>query len=211
MINKFTQKDLIVLVADKNMEAAMKSVLKRHESLEVREFDFDIYVHPYHDPGCYSESHSFLRPFTEQYLFSLVLFDKQGCGHENQTVENIQGAVESLLFQNGWNNRACAVAIDPELETWVWKKSPHVSNAIGWEDEVEGLYLWLQDNGYLAKGQSHPERPKEALEAALRKAKKPRSSAVYFELGTKLSLRKCTDISFLKLKAYLQSCFPVHV
>jgi len=202
-----SQKDLIILVADKNMEAAMTSILLRPESLGIRELGFDIFVHPYHDPGCLLDAHSFLRPFGQRYLFSAVLFDKEGCGQESKSVEVLQEGTEKLLSQSGWANRSCAIAIDPELETWIWKNSIHVSNAIGWENNLDGLYSWLRKNGYLEENQTRPARPKEALEAALRNVKKPRSSSIYAELGRKLSLKKCADPSFLRLKFYLQACF----
>jgi len=201
------KKDLIVLVADKNMEAAMRSVLTRHESLDVRQLSFDIYVHPYHDPGCRLESHSFLQPFSQNYLFAVVMFDRDGCGDEDSPINELESYVENLLSNHGWNNRSCTIVIDPELESWVWKNSPHVSNSIGWENRLDDLYLWLREHGFIRENETRPSHPKEALEAALRKVKKPRSSSIYSELGAKLSLKNCVDPSFLKLKSHLQSWF----
>ena len=203
-----SQKDLIVLVADKNMEAALRSVLKRHESLETRQINFEILVHPHRDPGCLSNAHTLLQPFSQRYLFSVVVFDREGCGQEAKATAELESGVENLLFERGWTDRSCAITIDPELEAWVWKNSPHVSSALGWDDGVDNLYLWLKQKGYLEENENRPKRPKEALEAALRNVKKPRSSSIYAELGSKLSLKKCTDHSFLKLKSRLQVWFP---
>lgn len=203
------QKDLIALVADKNMEAALRSVLQRHESLGIRQISFDILVHPLRDPGCLSNAHTLLQPFSQRYLFSVVMFDREGCGHETKAIDELEVNVKRLLFERGWANRSCAIIIDPELESWVWKNSPHVSSALGWSKGIDDLYSWLQQKGYLEEGENHPKRPKEALEDALRKVKKPRSSSIYAELGSKLSLKKCTDPSFVRLKSYLQSWFPL--
>ncbi len=202
------QKDLIALVADNNMEATLRSVLQRHESLGIRSIKFDILVHPQHDPGCLSSAHTLLQPFSQRYLFSIVMFDRDGCGQESKTTTEIEDSVKKLLFERGWTDRSCAITIDPELEAWVWKNSVHVSNTLGWSEGIENLYLWLNQKGYFEGNDNHPKHPKEALEAVLRNAKKPRSSSLYAELGSKLSLRKCTDPSFLRLKSYLQTWFP---
>ena len=42
-------KDLIVLVADRDMEAGVKSILKRHKSLKIRPVKHDIFIHPEHE------------------------------------------------------------------------------------------------------------------------------------------------------------------
>jgi hypothetical protein len=202
------QKDLIALVADKNMEAALRSILQRHESLEIRQINFDILVHPHRDPGCLLNAHTFLQPFNQRYMFSVVMFDKEGCGHETKTTTELQSYVENSLFERGWTERSCAITIDPELEAWIWKNSPHVSNALDWDSGIDNLYLWLKQKGYLEENENRPKHPKEALEAALRNVKKPRSSSIYAELGSKLGLKRCTDPSFLRLKSYLQVWFP---
>ena len=204
-----SQKDLIALVADKNMEATLRSVLQRHKSLEIRQINFDILVHPHRDPGCLSNAHTLLQPFNQRYLFSLVMFDREGCGQEAKTNAELESGVEKILFERGWPDRSCAITIDPELEAWVWKNSPHVSNALGWDNGIDKLYLWLKEKGHIEENEIYPKRPKEALEAALRNVKKPRSSSIYSELGSKLSLKKCADPSFLRLRTYLQSWFPV--
>jgi hypothetical protein len=200
-------KDLIVLVADKNMDAALRGILSRPKSLGIRNVSFDIFAHPHHDPGCRLDAHSFLQTFLQSHQHSLVIFDREGCGGENCIAEELEGNVEGLLLNKGWQNRSAAVVIDPELETWAWRKSPHVSKALGWENDFEKLYKWSRQNGYLGENEIVPKRPKEALEAALRVAHKPRSSSIYTELAANLSLANCFDRSFLKLRSTLQSWF----
>ncbi|MGQ9859519.1 MAG: hypothetical protein ACUVS3_12650 [Thermodesulfobacteriota bacterium] len=68
-------KDLVVLVPDKNTEAAMKALLEhRQHALGIRPITFDIFVHPRRDPGVYHEAEEFLRPLQSQYRYALVLF-----------------------------------------------------------------------------------------------------------------------------------------
>ena len=50
-------KDLIILVADKNMEHTIKGLLARPPALGIRPLSFDIRVHPERDAGCRGEAH----------------------------------------------------------------------------------------------------------------------------------------------------------
>jgi hypothetical protein len=201
------EKDLIALVADKNIEAAIRGILNRPDSLGIRQITYDVYVHLHRDPGCLLESHTFLLPFSHNYRHSIVVFDREGCGHEHSLREELEVSVEDLVSSVGWNNRSAAIAIDPELESWVWKDSPHVSNTLGWGNNLQKLHTWLRENRFLSEDETRPIRPKEALEAALRVVRKPRSSAIYSTLAERVSLRKCTGPSFLKLRASLQNWF----
>ena len=61
---------------------------------------------------------------------------------------------------------------------------------------------------YLQTGEVKPARPKEAFEAALREARKPRSASLYQQIAERVSLRRCTDTAFLELKSILNNWFP---
>ncbi|MFB3133348.1 MAG: hypothetical protein ACE10K_12585, partial [Rhodothermales bacterium] len=54
-----------------------------------------------------------------------------------------------------------------------------------------------------------PQRPKEAVEAVLRATDTPRSSSLYRQLAQKVSLNRCDDPAFLKLKSTLQEWFGI--
>ena len=72
--------DLVVLVADKDMEVTVSGLLARSQSLAMRTTSVDIYRHPQRDPGCRLRSADFLRSFSRQYRYALVMFDREGCG-----------------------------------------------------------------------------------------------------------------------------------
>lgn len=127
------QKDLIILVADKNMEHALKGLLNRLPALRIREITFDLYVHPYHDSGCLNQGSDFLRPFVKQYGHALVIFDQEGCGQESDDRSILESDLEERLSAAGWKDRAKVVVIHPELESWVWSDSPHVESVLGWQ------------------------------------------------------------------------------
>lgn len=199
--------DLIVLVADRNMRAAVSGILIRPKALGIRQVTFDVLTHPQKDPGVLRHAHSFLRPFAGKHQHAVAMFDREGCGQERVNSIELEKEVESRLARNGWPANAAALVLDPELESWVWSDSPEVDTALGWVGRTPSLRQWLAERELLRENQAKPERPKEAMEAALRLVRKPRSSAIYHRLAEGVSLRRCSDPAFIKLKTTLQRWF----
>lgn len=201
------QKDLAVLVADKNMEFSIKGILQRPEALGIRHISFDISTHLENDPGCFLRGHDFLRPFVNTFRHALVILDHHGCGKETRTREQIERDIEKRLYTSGWEGRAAAIVIHPELENWLWSDSPEVDTALGWKGKSPPLRTWLKDHGFHETGLSKPSPPKEAVENALREVRKPRSSSIYFQIAESVSFKRCEDPAFLKLKETLIQWF----
>lgn len=201
-------KDLILLVADLDTENVLEGLLPRLEQVYgTRKFTFDISRHPYRDSGCMNGSADFLRPFCKQYHHALVLFDKEGSGQESRIRADIESSIEEALSNNGWAaENVAAIAIDPEIENWIWVNSANMSKELNW-NEAKALYAWLQENGWRDEQASKPTRPKEALEAVLRKTRKPRSASIYKNIAEKVSFTKCEDPAFLKLLEKMQLWF----
>ncbi len=200
--------DLVVVVADNNMESTLATLLaKRRESLGIRDIRWKRIVLRF-DSSCLQKAPEFLRSYVRTSGHALVLFDRDGCGREDLAREEIERSVEEQLTRAGWDDRARVVVLDPELEVWVWSDSPHVAAVLGWDAGGESVREWLKSKGYAFHDNGKPERPKEAMEAALRHAPKNRSSARYAELARKVSLKQCSDPAFLKLKQTLQTWFP---
>jgi hypothetical protein len=137
---------------------------------------------------------------------ALVLFDREGCGRENLTRQQLEERVEIELYRSGWQ-QAAAVVLEPELEIWVWSDSPHVAEILGWKNRQTDLNRWLREKGFLHEGEIKPDRPKESMEAALKRVRKPRSSVLYQRLAEKISFGRCTDEAFNKFKTTLQNWF----
>ena len=100
------------------------------------------------------------------------------------------------------------MAIDPEVEVWVWTDSPHVASVLGWQDQPLPLREWLNREGWLLSGAHKPENPKKAMIEALRRTQRPRSSALFLELAARVNTNRCIDPAFLKLKEVLRAWFP---
>ncbi len=197
-------KDLVVLVADKNMEEAIKTLLEqRTKAMGIRSITKDVFVHIHRDPGVLNGAHDFLAPFTSQYRYALVLFDREGCGEEYKSAEVLEDEVLQRLAQSGWGGRAAVVVIDPELEVWVWSGSPHVATILGLDQTTLATVL----QGYSRPNHPKPTQPKEVMEEALRQSYTPRSASLYGELASRVSLIHCIDPAFQRLRTCLQQWF----
>ena len=200
-------KDLVILVADRNMEAVVSGLLERPQALNIHPITFDIFVHPRRDPGCLTGADDFLRPFSNVYRYALVLFDHAGCGREQSSPESLADEVKGRLERVGWAERAEAVVLAPELEIWAWTSSPHVPRCLGWADRMPPLRDWLARTGYWQVDEAKPRQPKNAFEAALREVRKPRSSAIYGDLARSVSLAGHIEPAFFRLTQTLQKWF----
>lgn len=196
-------KDLVVLATDKDLEFAIRGLLARPQALGIRPLRTEIFVEPEHDPACALRGVGFLANFSKQFRRALLMFDHEGSGKESVPRDELQKSLDEEFGISAWGGRGKAIVLEPELEAWIWSDSPYVDEAAGWKERAPGLRSWLIENGWLVEGASKPSRPKEAFEAALRKAGKPRSSSLYQQVAAKVSFRRCTDPAFREFKEIL--------
>ena len=203
-------KDLIVLAADKPMKLMLEALLGRTAKLGVRAMSFEVDVHPGRDSGVYRYAHDFLRGkfLLTEYRYALAVCDHDGTGKEGLSREKLEQDIEGRLHINGWENRASAIVIDPELESWVWGDWAVTSQALGWKTSPS-LREWLLGQALLGADRAKPYKPKEAFLFAARYARKPESSAIHQQIATQARFENCTDPAFLKMKSVLQNWFPV--
>lgn len=164
------QRDLFVLVADRDIEAGVKTLLSdRRRALKIDlEFDAhqDCLMEVNRDGGCRRNGARVLKTSLRSYRRALLLFDREGCGSEDPR-EKIEQEIEEAVHASCTDRDCCAViAIDPELEAWVWSRSPEVENTLGWQ--AGGLRRWLEGRGLWPAGSPKPAKPKEALLCALK-------------------------------------------
>lgn len=193
--------DVVALVADKNMKAALDCLLEAPQRLVGRTVRKEVIVHPGRDPGVYRKCEAFLRPWLRRARHALVVFDLEGSGAKRSGNE-VEAEVENRLSANGWEKRAAAICIVPELEAWVW--APNLDASLQGSSKRSSVQ-WLRDQGFLFGECGKPKRPKEAFEALLRPT--PRSSAIYTQLAGTLDFRDCADPAFLKLRSTLTGWF----
>ena len=204
-------KDLVILAADKDLEFALKGLLARPEALGIRpvEANTDIFVEPEHDPACARCGVDSLANYAGQYRFGLLIFDHEGSGRETTTPQELQETLDLTFASSEWGNRGRAIVLVPELEAWIWSDSPQIDVVAGWKNRDPGLRPWLIEQGWLQEEMTKPVRPKEAFEAALREARKPRSASLYQQIAeTGFLAPACTDTAFLEFKGILRNWFP---
>jgi len=199
--------DLALLVADSMIEFAVRGVLGRRASLRIRPVTFSSWTHPERDPGCRLRAHEFLRPFSSSFSHALVVFDRDGSGSD-ESREALELEVGTRLAASGWNDRASVVVIAPELEAWVWSDSPAVPSILGWESQGADMRDWLTRAGFWPDGEVKPSEPKAALSAVLREVRQPHSASLFRELAEQVSLIRCADPAFAKLRSTLTAWFP---
>ena len=202
------KKDLVVLAADKDLEHALKGLFARPEALDIRPIHVDILVHPQHDPACARRGVAFLSNLSGRYHHGLLMFDHEGSGREQERVEEIRESLDADFAGSAWGDRAKAIVLSPELEVWIWSDSPHVAAVTGWTGRQAPLRDWLEEHDWLRPNEVKPKRPKEAFQAALRAARRPRSASLYRQIAERVSLRHCTDRSFLEFREVLRRWFP---
>lgn len=150
--------------------------------------------------------HDALIEDVEQAIRKRATALKEGSGGEGISVEELELEVKQGLERNGWDRRCEVIALDPELEIWVWSNSPHVPESLGLDSHHLNEVLERFPRNAIGK----PVHPKEAMQESPRLARKPRSAAIFRQLASSVSLWGCQDRAFRKLLSTLQTWFPTH-
>ncbi len=209
--------DLLFLVADKNMAGAVGGLLERdqiHRVIRCGAFDFDArrdikVAAGHHDPGLYVRANELLRPLAADYRHAVVVVDEAWEGSPG--AEDISRRLREHLDDVGWSvHNSLALVVRPEADVWLWSDSPHSATALGWAS-WDALRSALEQRGLLAVGRTKPDRPKEAADWALRNCghRAPRSSALYRQVSSRVSIHRCEDDALSRLLNALRMWFPV--
>jgi hypothetical protein len=198
--------DLALLVADKNAQFALRGAFHRPQALGIRPIEFECIVHPQRDGGARKTGADILRLKRNAAQHALLVFDWEGCGAD-RTAAELEAQLDQRLAVD-WENRAKAIVITPEVDTWVWGSDNALEAQLKWTSP-QRLRAWLIERGFEFFPNGKPVRPKEALEATLRHIQLPRSSAFYEHIAGKISLRNCQDAAFQRLRENMVEWFPM--
>ena len=201
--------DLFLLVADKNARFAMEGALRRPKALGIHPITYQFRVHSGRDGGARKSGPDILRLERKRFRHGLLVLDFEGsgtfCSSGLELEEELDDRVLSL-----WGRGAKAIVIEPELDVWIWGSDHAIEQEIGWPPGC-GIRNWIRQQGFAIATNNKPVRPKEALEAAMHQCGLPRSSATYQRIAESISLRRCTDDAFLRLRTTLQTWFPQQI
>lgn len=199
-------KDLVILVADKNMQFALRGALARPEALGIRAITHDFRPHPGRDGGARTSGVDVLALERRRFEHALLVFDLEGCGAEpGQSAEDLERLLDRRLV-GLWGAQAKCIVIDPEVDIWLWGADKVLRDVLRWP-LAGNVRNWLQAQGFVFDAHGKPDRPKDAIEALVRFCRLPRSSALYEKITARVSLRRCSDPAFGRLCAALQNWF----
>jgi CubicO group peptidase (beta-lactamase class C family) len=199
-------KDLVVLVADKNMHFALRGALGRPDALGIRPIAHEFRTHIGRDGGMRTTGVELLARERGRFAHALLVFDLDGSGAKpEQSSSDLEHVLDEQLHAQ-WGQHAKSIVIAPELDIWLWGTDNTLRESLRWP-LTGSIRSWLQGKGFVFDADGKPEQPKEALEAMVRIHRQPRSSALYEKITGRISLSRCTDPAFLRLRASLQGWF----
>jgi hypothetical protein len=204
-------RELIILVADGTMRAVFAAFFERqfHHSFDCAPFDFkprlDLFNNPLEkDGGVHLRCHEILRPYLKTHRRALVVLDQQFGGE--RPAEEIRAEIEHRLNANGWQGRATAIVIEPELEVLLWQDNVNVERAL--RHQGGSLRQLLAQDGRWPQGASKPPAPKELIQALIRTNRAGVPVAVYGKIASAVSTAGCVDPAFHRVRDALRAWFP---
>jgi hypothetical protein len=204
-------RELVILVADGTMAAVLRAFFERqfHHALACSPFQFDPANDIVHDPlntdgGVHRRCHEILRPYLNTHRRALVVLDQQ-FGRERPS-EEVRGDIERRLNTNGWQDRAAAAVIDPELEVLLWQDNPHVELAL--RHTGPSLRQLLAQDGRWPTGAAKPPAPKEVIQALIRANRAGPPMVVYSRIARAVSTAGCVSPAFHHVRDALRAWFP---
>lgn len=210
-------RDCVFFVADKTMQETFLGFLTREdrfEQLECGAFEFDpnqdlFFAAGQNDPGLFTRAGELLKPFTNTHRKLVVVLDCDWDASPGQTV--IIQQISEQLAASGWeDNQFIVIAIDPELEQWIWQDSPILADELRHLGPVS-LRSSLQARGLWPEGLLKPPTPKELFNQLRQENRVKKSSSIYKRIATAVPVAACQDNEFKRLVAQLQAWFPMEV
>jgi len=208
-------RDCFFIVADANMEYTLRGMLSRERfdlTLQCGLFAFDARLDLLvavgdNDPGLFQRIESYVRPVRASHSYLVVMIDAEWAGSPGAA--QIRTHIVEGCVRSGWSeNDVVAVVMDPELETWMWQDSPIVESVVG--HSGPSLRQHLAASGAWPLTSAKPLRPKETLEAELRRNRIPRIvGTLYRKVAERVSVKSCVDPAFAELQAALRRWFPL--
>ena len=184
----------------------MRGGLGRHQALGIRPIALDFRQHPNRDGGVRTTGAKMLTLEQARFRHALLVLDYEGSGAAD-SAQDLEQSLDAELAST-WEGRAKAIVIEPEVDSWVWGSDNLLAELLNWP--LDGpIREWLESEGYVVGANGKPERPKEALEEVFHVCRLPRSAANYRKIAERVSMTRCQDPAFQRLRMQLQEWFPL--
>ena len=207
-------RDCVFFVADKSMSETFAGFFSRPDrcqQLNCGPFEFvrseDLFVAAgQNDPGLYTRADELLRPFQNSHRRAVVALDCDWDGSPGQAA--ILDAIARQMMESGWDGeRFVVIAIEPELEQWIWQDSTVLETALRHQGPPS-LRSVLAQRDLWPAGLAKPPQPKEAFIQVQHENGVKKSSAIFGRIAKEVQIAGCTDAEFLKLAQTLRAWFP---
>jgi hypothetical protein len=207
-------RDCVFWVADKSMGETFFGFLSREDrcaQLGCGPFEFDrnedLFVATgQNDPGIFKRADELLRPFQNTHRKAVVVLD---CDWDTSPGQiEIRDAITQQLKASGWDaQRFIVIAIDPELEQWIWQDSPVLESALR-HHGPQSLRATLSGRNLWPDAQVKPPKPKEVFIQIQHENGVKKSSSVFRRIASEVPIAACTDTEFQCLVNTLRAWFP---
>lgn len=111
--------DLIILVADKNMKFTLRGALSRPHALGIRPVQCTFREHSERDGGVRMTGPELLALERIRFEHALLVMDFEGSGTRANEATALEAELDKRLYPT-WGGNAKAIAIEPELDVWMW-------------------------------------------------------------------------------------------
>jgi hypothetical protein len=211
------KRDCVFFVADKTMRETFLGFLSREDrpaQLDCGNFAFDpaedlFFAAGQNDPGLNTRAGSLLSPFLHSHRKAVVVLDCDWDGSPGQA--QILLNVTTQLQQSGWAPEdVIVIAIEPELEQWIWQDSPVLSDELRME-APQGLKAMLGQRGLWPAEATKPPSPKDLFIQLRRENNVKLSSSIFKRIASRVPVAACEDGEFRRLVAQLRAWFPAEV
>ncbi|ROM87185.1 MULTISPECIES: methylation-associated defense system protein MAD4 [Pseudomonas] len=211
------KRDCVFFVADKTMRETFLGFLSRedrNEQLSCGNFSFDpaedlFFAAGQNDSGLNKRADSLLSAFLHSHKKAVVVLDCDWDGSPGQgaIIQNIT----TQLHESGWAlGDIVVIAIEPELEQWIWQDSPVLADELRIA-APDGLKVALGERGLWPQNVAKPPSPKELFIQLRRENNVKLSSSVFKRIAANVPIAACQDSEFLRLVSQLQLWFPAEV
>lgn len=199
---------VLFVLADKDMKETLLGLFGRDDwssTLGCSAFDIDdrdLLVPPgQKDPGLFKRAHELARPFLRTHHHLMVLLDCAWEGAPDRT--EIEQTIGENLQRNGWDrDRFEVVAIEPELEIWLWSDTKALRRAF--ECELATGDRSTLDAAIKELSWRRMDDPKMRLAHLRGRLRIPASSAQFRRFAASADLARCTDPAFCRLRDTLR-------
>ena len=208
------KKDLIIRVADADMERFLHAILNKPKALGIRPIQFDIErnTDARGDSGMRANGVELTRMDKDDYHKEVLMWDYQGCGHEHKkSAQIVATETQDHLDRISWQDNSAVIIIEPELERWLWyceqAIAAHLQKTVTELQQWSETYANQQNMSLADLKESDPKGLFVYIVCTrLRRTRTPRN---YEQIGKHASIKNLqTCESFRQFIKTLQTWFP---